>query len=332
MKSIDEDIKTGNFARVYLLTGDNKEGDEVYLRLQYRDKLKKALCKPDDNLNVVTYSGKDVPVGEVIDFANTMPFLADKRVVFLEETNLFESANDELAEFIAGVPADSCLIFVQSKADQRGKLFKAIQKNGRVVFFKRPSPALIEKWILTKISQAGLKIRQSALTRFLEQVPPDMQSMSLELEKLCAYCLDKEEITTEDIGAICQVRTEDRIYEMLDRIVLRRKSEALEVYYELLTLKEPPMKILSLIGRQFSELMMVKSMKSEGFTRDQIREKTGLRDFVIKKSIQNGSRYSMEELTRILARCAMYEEDVKVGRMNDVMSVELLIEELVNPA
>ena len=92
------------------------------------------------------------------------------------------------------------------------------------------------------------------------------------------------------------------------------------------------MKILSLIGRQFSELMMVKSMKSEGFTRDQIREKTGLRDFVIKKSIQNGSRYSMEELTRILARCAMYEEDVKVGRMNDVMSVELLIEELVNPA
>ena len=329
MKSIDEDIKNRSFARVYLLAGDNKAGDEAYLRLQYRNKLKNALCKPDDNLNVVTYTGKDVPVAEVIDFANTMPFLAEKRVVFLEETNLFETSNDELAAFISQIPEDSVLIFVQSKADQRGKLFKAIQKNGRVVLFKKPAPAVIEKWILTKIKGAGLKIRGSTLTRFIEQVPPDMQSMNSELEKLCAYCQGKEEITIEDIEAICQVRTEDRIYEMLDRIVQKRKKEALAVYYELLTLKEPPMKIIILIGRQFSELLLVKNLKSEGCSRDQIAEKTKLRDFVITKCLQNSSRYSEKDLTEILERCARYEESVKAGSMDDVMSVELLIDELV---
>ena len=123
MYSIDEDIKTGKFSRVYLLTGE-----EAYLRLQYRDKLKKALCRPGDALNTVSYTGKDVPVGEVIDFANTMPFMADKRVVFLEDTTLFEGSNDELSDFIKEVPEDSCLIFLQEKADKRVKLYKAVQK------------------------------------------------------------------------------------------------------------------------------------------------------------------------------------------------------------
>jgi len=43
MKTIDEDIKSGQFKKIYLLYGD-----EAYLKKQYKDKLKKALVQPDD--------------------------------------------------------------------------------------------------------------------------------------------------------------------------------------------------------------------------------------------------------------------------------------------
>ena len=42
MKTIDEDIKSGQFKKIYLLYGD-----EAYLKKQYKDKLKKALVQPD---------------------------------------------------------------------------------------------------------------------------------------------------------------------------------------------------------------------------------------------------------------------------------------------
>ena len=46
MKTIDEDIKTGQFKKVYLLYGE-----EDYLKKQYRDKLTKALMNEGDQMN-----------------------------------------------------------------------------------------------------------------------------------------------------------------------------------------------------------------------------------------------------------------------------------------
>ena len=47
MKNLVEDLKTGNFKHMYLLTGE-----EVYLRSQYKKKLQDALVSPDDRVNM----------------------------------------------------------------------------------------------------------------------------------------------------------------------------------------------------------------------------------------------------------------------------------------
>ncbi|MCR5791136.1 MAG: DNA polymerase III subunit delta [Lachnospiraceae bacterium] len=323
MNSIDEDIKTGEFARIYLLTGE-----EGYLRLQYRNKLKKALCRPEDTLNVATFTGKELPTEEIIDFANTMPFMADRRVVFIEDSGAFEGDSDGLSAFMGEVPSECCLIFNQEKVDKRKALYKAIQKHGRIVQFTKPSDEVLERWIAGRVTEAGLKLRRSALTLFLLQVHSDMQTMSNELDKLIAYCLSQGEITEADVRTICTVQTEDRIFEMIEDIVLKKRKEALDAYYDLLSLKEPPMKILSLIGGQFARLLTVRGLKQEGFSQDEIAKREKLHPYAVKKSLQSASRYREEELLHILEKCAAYDEAVKRGRLHEVMSVELLIFEL----
>ena len=47
MKMLMEDIKNRQFKRVYLLTGE-----EIYLRNQYRKRLREALTDPEDTMNV----------------------------------------------------------------------------------------------------------------------------------------------------------------------------------------------------------------------------------------------------------------------------------------
>ena len=46
LKNIQEDIKTGNFKKAYLLCGD-----EAYLKVQYKNKLLKALNPDGDTMN-----------------------------------------------------------------------------------------------------------------------------------------------------------------------------------------------------------------------------------------------------------------------------------------
>ena len=70
MKSLNEDLKTGQFKQIYLLYGE-----EAYLKKQYRDRLTKALLPEGDTMNFAHFEGKGVDVKSVIDLSETLPFL-----------------------------------------------------------------------------------------------------------------------------------------------------------------------------------------------------------------------------------------------------------------
>lgn len=96
MQRINEDIKTGNFKQIYLLYGE-----ERYLKNQYTTRLRKALCQDGDEMNTHFYQGKDFSLGQVIDLAETLPFLAERRVMFFKDTGLFKAGGEKLAEYLA---------------------------------------------------------------------------------------------------------------------------------------------------------------------------------------------------------------------------------------
>ena len=105
----------------------------------------------------------------------------------------------------------------------------------------------------------------------------------------------------------------------------KKQKKALDLYYDLLTLKEPPMRILFLIARQFNMLLQVKELRQKGADNRQIGEKVGLPPFIAGKYVTQAAGFSREELRRAIEECVAAEEAVKTGRMNDVMSVEILI-------
>ena len=95
MQTINEDIKNGTFRRVYLLYGD-----EDYLKLQYKNKLLRALVTEGDTMNFSRFEGKEAQVPALIDLAETMPFFAEHRVILVEDSGFFKNAAPQLAEYL----------------------------------------------------------------------------------------------------------------------------------------------------------------------------------------------------------------------------------------
>ena len=100
---LNKELKEGTFHRVYLVCGD-----QAYLRLQNRDRLRAALLGDGDEMNVSSYSGMDITAREVIDQAETLPFFADRRVILLENSVFFSKKasveSDALAAYIPEIP------------------------------------------------------------------------------------------------------------------------------------------------------------------------------------------------------------------------------------
>ena len=320
MQQLIQDLKSETYKPMYLLFGE-----EDYLRKQYRDKLKAALVAEGDTMNYHYYEGKDINVGEIIDLAETLPFFADRRVIVLENSGLCKSGGDMLAEYLK-TPAESVLfILVETQIDKRCRLFKTIKDGGRVCEFAAQNEMTLKKWIYSLSKQDNKAVDERTINHFLEKTGTEMSNIRTEWEKLMCYCMDKDVVTPADIDAVCTQRVSNRIFEMVAAIAEKRQQEALDMYHDLLTLKEPPMGILALIARQFNLMLQVKELQMKNIHSRQIAEKVGLAPFIVQKYEKQASRFKMKELKDALAACVAADEAVKTGRLNDVLSIELLI-------
>ena len=320
MKKLSEEIKSGQLKQVYILYGE-----EAYLRNQYKDKLKNALSGGGDAMNLHCFEGKDVKTGEVIDLAETMPFLAERRVIVLENSGLFAHGGEELATYLAEPSETAYFVFVEPTVDKRSKLYKAATARGRAIEFKAQDETTLKRWILGFFKKENKNITERDLNLFLDKTGSDMENIRGELEKLLCYCMDRDVITAQDIEAVCTKQVTSQIFDMINAVAERRQKNAMELYYDLLTLKEPPMRILFLITRQFNLLLQVKELKNKGLDANAIGEKVGLAGFIARKYVAQAAKFREADLRRALEDCVETEEAVKTGRMNDVMSVELLI-------
>lgn len=322
MKNILEDIKQNQFKNVYLLYGD-----EVYLKHQYRDKMLHALGTEEDTMNFAKYEGKGISEAEVISLADTVPFFAEHRVILLEDTGFFKNASDRLPDYVKDLPEYLVMIFVESEVDKRNRLFKATSKAGRVVEFSVQKEDTLLTWIAQMLGREGKKITKTDAKMLLSRTGTDMSNISSEVEKLICYTWDRSVVTETDIEAVCSEQMENRIFDMIRAVTEKKQEQALTLYYDLLALKEPPMRILYLIARQYNQMMQVKELSELGCRLQEISSKLGIQSFLVRNYLNYGRQYTAQKLLEIVKRCTDTEEAVKTGRMTDTLSVELLIVE-----
>lgn len=320
MKSLNEDIKTGSFKQVYLLFGE-----EEYLKNQYKNRLHRAILSEDDTMNFSSFEGKGVDVRQIIDQAETLPFFADHRMILIEQSGFFKNASPELAEYIPQIPAETILVFVEKDVDKRGKLYKAVQKKGRAVELGRQDEKTLQAWVLGMLKKEKRTITRDALTLFLEKSGNDMENIANELEKLLTYTHGKDAVEYADVEEICTVTTESRVFDMIRAVAEKKQKQALDLYYDLLSLKEPPMRILFLIARQFNQMMQVKDLRERGYGASEIASKAGIAPFIVKKSLAQSAQFEMDELYRAVKDCVEAEEAVKTGHLGDCLAVEMVI-------
>lgn len=320
MRNLNEDLKNHNFKNMYLLYGE-----ESYLKRLYKNKLKSSLISLDDSMNYSYYEGKGINPNEIIDLAETMPFLAERRVIIIENSGFFKEKCEELSNYLEDSSESTCFIFVENEVDKRGKLFKRVKDKGRAVELKAQDEKSLTKWILGLLSKENKKITQNAMQLFLSKTGTDMENIQKEIEKLVCFVGEKDNITFEDVEEICTTRITNNIFEMVSAVANKEQKKALDLYYDLLALKEPPMRILYLITRQFNLLLQVKDLKRLGFDSGDIARKIGLPGFVVNKYLAQANQFTMNWLKGAINACADSEEAVKTGKMNDVMSLEILI-------
>ena len=190
----------GNF---YVLLGEDVTRAEQFLTT-----LRTRLVPPgmeDFSLETITVDKDTNGAGAIIGAAETIPFMGGYRLVIVRHGEELDSeALEALAEYAQTVyenkRPDMLLIIVMSTLDKRLKFTKTIQKLGAIIDCE-PEP-------IRDLREYAQKHFSKVLTpggerAFAEIVGSDTRKVAAEMEKVSLYTGEREEITEEDVMAIC---------------------------------------------------------------------------------------------------------------------------------
>ncbi len=319
MKVIKEHIKLKSFKPIYLL-----HGSEEYLKKLYKDKLKSAILSDDNEMNYSYYEGKNVDPAKVAEVAHTLPFFSDYRLIIIENSGLFKNQS-EMSELLKQAPDSTITIFVESEIDKRNKLYKMVKDKGTISEMNGLDERNLKLFVASLFEQDKKKSTEATIQYLLDKVGTDMMNICNEVEKINSYALDKEVITVQDIDEVVTTQITGKIFQMIDAIGSKQAHKALDLYYDLLSVREKPLSILFLITRHFNILLQVKNLQALGFSGASISEKVGIPPFSVNKYVAQARNFHSKRLKDALEFSIEVEEQIKTGRMIEKIGVELFI-------
>lgn len=318
MKTIREHIKNNSFSQFYLLYGEDD-----YMKNLYKNKLKDALLNGSDEMNFSLFNDK-LDIDAVSNIASTLPFFHDKRIIFIQNSNLFKEAN-ELTTTLETIPETTHFVFIENSIDKRNKLYKYIKSNGHVVEMNGLTEYELIAFVKSQISAANKSISDYDAKYMLDTIGYDMHIICNECAKVCSYAGNSDTISRTHINDICIATLENKIFEMLDCIASGNKDRAIILYNNLIALKESPIKILSLITRHYNILYKLYYANKANVSSNEAASSIGIPPFAVKKYSYQLKKYNNETLKNILDTCLDIEAKSKSGRIDPQIGVEMLI-------
>jgi DNA polymerase-3 subunit delta len=166
------------------------------------------------------------------------------------------------------------------------------------------------------------------LIYFISEVGTSLEQIESEIEKLCFYEIGENLINRNQIDAVVSKSTESNIFKMVDDISRKDASGAISILNALLFKKEEHLKILGMIIRQYRLLLMIKLNSNNKVSGDSIKSSLKLKDFTFQNMLKQSRMYDENSLKNALSKCLEVDSEIKTGRFNPELALEMLIVEL----
>jgi DNA polymerase-3 subunit delta len=327
------EIKQKQFAPVYLLYGTESFLAEEFLALARREMVDPA----NADLNIGVYDCTEVALSDILQDAETFPFMAEHRLVIARQAYFLTGAKptvkveadpDMLLSYLENPPSYTSLILhvEADKLDERKKLVKALQQKARVIPFQPLRDGDLYAWIERRAETYGARIDRPQAMKLAERVGSDLRLLDKELEKMALYVGTEAAVITDEVIDLLSSRTlEQDVFALIEQVVAGRLEQAFRTLYDCLKTGEEPIKLLALLARQFRLLLQVKQWAPRGYTQQQLSGMLKVHPYAVKKAAEQARHFTEASLRRLLALLAEEDFRMKSGQVDKRLAVELFM-------
>ena len=280
------------------------------------------------DLNTTTLSGRDISLSALQHACNSVPFLAEKRLVIVEDL----LANnppflDELLQFLPQLPDSARLILVENKSLNESHPVLALardEETGFVRLLMRPKGARLESWIRKRVDDGDGVISPRAVHLLAVNVGSNLELMDREIEKLIIY-KNGAIIEQEDVTLLCTYVAEASIFDLVDALSTRNGRIAARILNEKLKEGTDPSYLFAMFIRQFRLLIQAKEMALQGSNPGEVAKKLQIHSYVAGKVFHQSQNFSHSQLQDVYKHLLDIDIEVKTSKTDLITAISLLV-------
>lgn len=322
-------------------------GADDYSLRQALEGIKKAIGEPAAVMsNTIVFDGKTVTPQQLRNACETVPFLADKRLIIIEgllerfeppkrngrkKTSRPSDRSEEIKKLIdiaRSIPPFTELVIIGGDIKAFNPLLRELMTLARVRSFPVMNQNQLKQWVERRIKEAGGSISPQAVNTLVRFVGSDLWSIANEADKLVLYAAGRR-IEEADVKSVVSFVREESVFTLVDAVLESRGSVAQDSLQQLLRQGEAPVQLLTMIARQLRIIFLVREMRAHGKSRAEIQIKLGLNsDFLVRKAWEQADRYTTTRLRELYHRLLDADVSIKTGKMEGEIALDILVSEL----
>lgn len=308
-------------------------GEESYLKEYYYREMKKLLLPEGmEEFNYKNFEGKNVDIEVVAAAVDMLPVFSEHTLVEVRDFDIFKGGEDlklRLEKLINDIPDYCCLVFYFSdpefKPSAVTKTYQLIKQKGSLVEFKPQNDADLTLWLGRRFHALGKEIDREESQFMIFLCGDSMTTLVSEVEKIAAYS-NKKKISRADINAVGTPIITARVFEMTDAIAKGDFDRCASVMGDLLELREPPIKLLAIIGRQLRQIYYAKLCLEEGKDKAFLQKLCEIRnEYSAKILIDNARRLSLKWCENAVKLSAETDFLMKRDSMDDEELLKIML-------
>lgn len=323
------DIKNDSPSRIYLISGEEKYlVDKIVAEMK-----KRWIASGAESLDfyLKDQSNSDLPIDEFQSLAGTPPFLSRLRMTVIRNTGLFSTKSPSLSAdverwkaAISAVPEFALVVFVEDKVDKRKKqLLEAVSSVGTLAELYFQDEEMLAKWIKSSLARKNINIPANCVSSLISRTDSSMRMIENEVTKIMLYCENKD-VHQLDLNLLNRLSIPDvhaSVFNMTDAIGQKQPGRALEIMNDLIILKEAIPKIRLMLARHIRHLICAKELGNAS----EIASRLKVQPFVARNLVSQSRGFTLQQLEKIYFLCFESDQWVKTGKMDDRMSMEVLL-------
>lgn len=295
--------------------------------------------------NTTVFEGPQVTLDQLKTVCETMPFLAERRLVIIHgllerfetkskssrgKASVSSQQNEykSLGEYIAKIPDSTILVLIDSKIKSKNPLFSELSAKAKVMSFPLLRDTELRQWIQKHVREKSGSISPQAVDLLVRFVGGNLWIMSNEIDKLVLFTSGRR-IEEEDIRLVVSYAQEANVFAMVDAILEFKAGIAEQLLQQLLQRGAAPAYLLVMLSRQVQIIVRTKELKSQGKSKMEIQNKLALSlEFVLRKALEQADRYSLARLKEVYHKLLEADLSIKTGKYDAELALNILIVEL----